>query len=154
MRDGELDRIDAAEIGVIHHVLAPRAPLGLLAQQCFQRVGYRIERGHAAQTERAAPLFQPLADFGADHGEHHQARIVADFPHDPVKMLLRSDHRPEMAHDIGIVELRECRLGDHFQRFTGGIRQEMKMEPLHEPCAIPVDRARAGGWTKLWIDHG
>ena len=38
---------------------------------------------------------------------------------DPVKMLLRTHHRPEMAHDIGIVELRQCGVGDHLQRLAG-----------------------------------
>jgi hypothetical protein len=36
-------------------------------------------------------------------------------------MLLRADHRPEMAHNIGILELSEGRFGYHFKGFTCGI---------------------------------
>ena len=36
-------------------------------------------------------------------------------------MLPAANHRPEMAYDIGILELREGRFGEHFERFAGRI---------------------------------
>ncbi len=131
MRNRELDRVDARKIGIVHQVLPARAALCALIEQRFQRVGYRIERRNAAQAERGAALFQALADFSADHGKQHEPRMDAHFAEDAIEMLLRPDHRPEVAHDIGVFELRHRRLGDHFQRFARGIRQKMKMKPLH-----------------------
>ena len=37
MRDGEMDRVDAREIGVVHQVLAARPGLGLLAEPVLER---------------------------------------------------------------------------------------------------------------------
>jgi len=60
-----------------------------------------------------------------------QAGIGRQLAHDAVEVLLAAHHRPEMADDLGVVELRERGLGDHFQRFAGRIREEVEMEPGH-----------------------
>ena len=110
--------IDALEIGLVHHVLAAGAAPRFLAQLLFQRIGHGIERGHAGQAERGAALFQPIARFGVDQRKQHQAGVSGNFTQDAVKMLLRTDHRPEMPHDIGILELGKGRFGNHFKGFT------------------------------------
>src|SRR5258708_2661254 len=46
-------------------------------------------------------------------------------------MLLRTDHRPEVANDVGIIELGKRRLGDHFERFACRIRHKMEMDAGH-----------------------
>ena len=83
------------------------------------------------QAKQAATLLQPGAGFGIGEGKQHQSGIGLELVHDAVKMLARADHRPEMPRDIGIVELRERRLGDHLERFAGRIRQEVEVQAGH-----------------------
>ena len=78
-----------------------------------------------------AVFFQPPARFLVHQRIEYESGIGGEFGHDPVQMLAAADHRPEMAHHIGIFELGKRGLGDHFQRFTGGIRNEMEMDALH-----------------------
>ena len=92
-------------------------------------------------------LLKPLAGLGIDEGIKHEARVRGEIGHDPVEMLERAHHRPEMAADIGIVELRERRLGDHFQRLAGRIRDKMQVQTIHAQvhllgCPRAVDRSR------------
>ena len=88
--------------------------LFLLLEQL--RGGVCYKNGHAFQR-------------GIERGSHDR--------HDPVEMLLRTDHRPEVADDFGVVELGERGLGDHLQRFAGRIRQEVKMQAAHRVQAMP-----------------
>lgn len=76
-------------------------------------------------------VFQPGPCFGVDQSEQHQPRIAGNFRHDPVKVLLRADHRPEVADNVRPFELGKRRLGDHLKRFAGRIRQEVKMQTRH-----------------------
>ena len=154
MGNGELDRVNPMKVGIIHDVLAARAAFGFLAEQGFQRVGDGVERRNAAKPERHAACFEPFADFGADQCKQHQPGIAGDFAHDPVEMLLRTHHRPEMPDDVGAFKLRQCRLGDHVQGLAGGIRQEMKMKTLHGPFALSFAPVRTVAGMKLWISHG
>src|SRR3546814_7815988 len=50
MRDGELDRLDAREIGGVEHMLAAGARLRLLPQHPRQGIGHRVERRHRWQS--------------------------------------------------------------------------------------------------------
>ena len=50
------------------------------------------------------------------------ARIGGDIDKDAFEMRFGPNHRPEMLDHINLVELRECRLGNILQRFTGGVR--------------------------------
>ena len=119
MGNGELDRLDPGKIGIVHQMLPPGPCLGLLAKHIFKRRRNSIERGDRWQAQRAATVFQPRAGLMVDQGKQHQARIGRDICENPVEMLLRAHHRPEMADNIGIVELRQRCLGDHLQRFAG-----------------------------------
>ena len=66
--------------------------------------------------------------LGIDQGEQHQARVGGNICQNPVEMLLRAYHRPEMPDNVGIVELRQRGFGDHLQRFASRIGEEVKME--------------------------
>ena len=74
-------------------------------------------------TAAEAPAPQPLG----------QAGVARKIGHDPVEVLARADHRPEMPGNVGILELGERRLGDHLQRFAGGIGNQMEMQ---SPCPV------------------
>lgn len=126
-----MDGVNPGEIGFIHRMLAAGAGMGMLAQRLFQRINRPVQHWHDRQAQRTAPLFQPDPDIGIGQGEEHQAGIGGDFPHDPVQMLERPDHRPEMPANLCPFELGQGRLGDHLQRFTGGIRQEVKVQARH-----------------------
>jgi hypothetical protein len=140
MGDGIVDRLDPFEIGLIHDVLAARPSLGMLAQCIFERGNSGIEHRHHRQAERDAALLQPGPDIGISEGEEHQPWIGTDFAHDPVKMLLGTNHRPEVADNFRTFELRQGRFGQHLERFAGRIRQEMKVQARHSGSSwLPVD---------------
>ena len=141
---------DSVALGSREASVAARPPDRFLAEMAFQRLGHRIQRRNHRQAERPAVLLQPLAGFRIDQGEQHQARIGSQFGQDPVEMLLRAHHRPEVADDFGSLELRERRLGDHLERFAGGIRQEVEVEPAHGARSGPF----RGLWTIPGINHG
>jgi len=122
MRDGILDRFDTGEIGGVERVLPPWPGLRLLAQNAGKCIGYRIQRGNGGQSQGTAPFLQLLPHCQIDEGEKHQARIGGDIDKDAFEMRFGPNHRPEMLDHINLVELRECRLGNILQRFTGGVR--------------------------------
>jgi hypothetical protein len=102
------------------------------------------------QAERAAALLESPAGLVVDQRVEHQAGIGGEVLDDPVEMMQRADHRPEMADHLGIVELRERRLGDHLERLAGRIRQRwrcsrvMWTRPRHKPReAVPDKFGRA-----------
>ena len=143
VRDGELDRIDPREIGGVEHMLAPGPRLGLLAEQPRQRIVDRIERRDRGQPQRAAALSPAMrAGRRVDQREEHQPGILRDLLQDALEMRLGPHHRPEMAHRLDVVKLRERRLGDVLQRLAGRIRQQVEVEP-HQPCG-----------TDLWTTWG
>ena len=113
MRDGELDRLDPLEIGLIHGVLATRTAMCLLAERLLQRRRDMVEDRHGGQALLRADLFQPGTRVRIDEREEDQAGICLEFGHDPFEMLPAPDHRPEMAHHVRILELRERGLGQH-----------------------------------------
>ena len=57
--------------------------------------------------------------------------IGGEIGHDPVEMLARADHWPEMADHIGVLKLGERGLGDHLQRLSRGVRNEVEMDAVH-----------------------
>ena len=93
------------------------------------------------QAERAAALLEPAAGLVVDQGVEHQPRIGGEILDDPVEMLQRADHRPEVADHLGIVELRERRLGDHLERLAGRVREQVEVQA-------------AVMWTSAGINHG
>ena len=58
----------------------------------------------------------------------HEAGIGGDFAHDTIEVLHRAHHRPEMLHRLRAFESRQAGLGHRFQRFAGGIRDEMQVK--------------------------
>ena len=91
-------------------------------------------------------LLKPLSRLGIDERVKHEARVLGEIVHDPIEMLARSHHWPKVAADCGALELRQRSLGNHFKCFASGIRNEVKIEPVH---TIRFRRARA-----LWKDTG
>src|SRR3546814_9656689 len=71
--NGELDRIDAREIGGVERMLAPRARLRLLPEHPRQRIGDRIERRDGGQVQGARAPFETDAQIAADEGEEDHA---------------------------------------------------------------------------------
>ena len=128
-------------------MLAAGAGLGLFAQQVLKHGGHRIERGNRGQGQRAASFLQPVSQLGINQSEQHQTRMRRNFAQHAVHVLLAADHRPEVSRDLGIVELGKRGLGDHLQRFAGGIRQKMDVNLGHES-------SRAALWTDGGINHG
>ena len=129
MRDGELNGLDPGEIGPRQAHAGGRAG----ALDCWPSISSSApstasSAGTAGQAHGATAVLQQAANLEADHGEHHQPRVGRDFGQDPLEMLLRAHHRPEMADDIGIVELRQGRLGDHLERLAGRIRKQVQMQ--------------------------
>ena len=140
MRDSELDRLDPGKIGRIHHVLTAGPGMGLLVQQPLQRTDHGIERPDHRQAQLGAAPLQPIADIQTCEGKQHQARIGRDITQNPFQMLLRTDHRPEVAHHVCAFALGQGGLGDHLERFAGGIRDEVDVKAGH------------GGGPGLWIE--
>ena len=147
MCDGVVNRIDPAEIGFIHRVLAARPGAGVLTQRIFERCDCRIQNRNHRQPERTATLFELDPDLGIGEGKEDEARVGPDLAHDPVKVLLRADHRPEVAVDLGPFELGQGGLGQHLQRFAGRIRQQVEMQARHGRTIGPL-------WTNGLINHG
>src|SRR5690606_19140481 len=67
--------------------------------------------------------------LAVDEGEEDHAGAGLHFGHDAVEMRFGPHHRPEMTHDLDIVELRDRRLGDIFERLARGIGYEVKVKP-------------------------
>ena len=68
---------------------------------------------------------QARAQLAVYQREQDHPRASLNFGHDAVEMRFRSHHRPEMAHDLDIVELRNRRLGDIFECLARGVGYEM-----------------------------
>lgn len=132
-----MDRVDTAEIGLVHRVLAAWSRPRMLPQSIAQRRHGSIKNWYDRQTKRAAAFFKFYSDVSIGQGKKHQSGIGADLAHDTIKMLLRPNHGPEMAIDLGSFELRQGSLGQHLQRFARGIRQKMKVEARHERVSWP-----------------
>ena len=131
MRDRELDRINAAEIFVIHQMLATRFAMRFLSELSFERGSYLIKHRHCGQAQMATLLFEPGAGLRVDQSEQDQSGIVSQIRHNSIEMLTRAHHRPEMANDGGIIELRERGFGDHLQRFAGRVRNKVQVKRVH-----------------------
>ena len=119
MRNGELDRLDPGKISCVQNMLATGPGLGFLAEHIGQGVGHRVQCRHRRQTQMPALAFKLCPDIPVDDGEYHQARIFGHFAQNPVEMLFRADHGPEMLDDLHPVELGERGLGDIFQGLAG-----------------------------------
>ena len=155
MGDGELDRFHAVEIGLVHGVLATRAAVRFLTQRLFQRLGHPVENRHGGQAELRTGFFQPMARFRIDQREQHQAGIALEFGKDALKMLPAANHRPEMANDVGILELGKRCLGQHFQRFAGGIGQQMQVDAVgNGSIPVPVENKGINHGRKLATSSG
>ena len=115
MGDGELDRIDAGEIGCVERMLPPGPGLGFLAEHGGKRIDHRIERGHGMDPAPPRLALELAADVAVDQSEKDQARPPLDIVEHPVEMAFGADHRPEMAEDVDTVELGQAGLGDHLQ---------------------------------------
>ncbi len=63
--------------------------------------------------------------------KQHHAGIADNLLDDALEMLLGAHHRPEMADRLDILELRDRRLADMFQRLAGGVGQQMQVQPVH-----------------------
>ena len=141
MRDGEVDRVDAGEIGFVHHVLATGAGLGLLAEPVLERESHRVERRDVRQAERAAAFLAAAARLVVDQRVEHEARVSGEILDDAGDLVDRADHRPEMADHLGVVELRKRRLGDHLERLAGRVGEQVEVEESHADSG-PVDKGR------------
>ena len=97
----------------------------------FERADRMIEYRDHRQPQNSAAFLKLVAQFHTGHGIEHQTRIGDDLAHDPVKVLLRADHRPEMPDYVRAFELRQRGLGDGIQRFAGGIGQQVQVKPGH-----------------------
>ena len=69
MCDGELDRLDAREIGGIERMLTARSRLGFLPEHARQGVGYRVERGNKRQALSLGAALETCAQLTVDEGE-------------------------------------------------------------------------------------
>jgi hypothetical protein len=160
VRDGELDRLDAREIGGVERVLAAGARLCFLPEHPRQRVGDRVERGDGRQVECPRAALEADAQLAVDESEEDHAGARLHLGHDAVEMRFRSHHRPEMAHHLDIVELRDRRLGDIFECLARGVGYEMKVEPAHRAtmagkCRKRQSRIKPGRANNpLWISFG
>ena len=136
--------LGAAQFSLLRHVQRVGQPsIAALAEEAFERGVDRIERGDRGQAERGAALLEPGPHPAVDQREQHQPGIGGDLRHDPVEVVLRADHRPEVADDVGVVVLGERGLGDHLQRLAGRIREQVEVEPVHGLSAY-------GAGTALW----
>jgi hypothetical protein len=60
-----------------------------------------------------------------------------------------------MPYDIGILELRKRRLGEHFERFAGGIGQQMEMDAVGDGEVLrPVENGGINLGRKLATSSG
>lgn len=105
VRNGELDRFDAFEIGRVQAVLLARPRLGLLAEQRGEGIDDRIDHRNGGQSERAAPFFQLGAPLLTGEREEDKARVGRNIGHHPIEMAFGAHHWPEMADDIGLFKL-------------------------------------------------
>ena len=121
MGDGELDCLDPIEICLVHGVLPARPTMRCLAERLLQRLRHPVEDRDGGQTQLAACFFEPRASVQIDEREQYEPRIALELGQDPFEMLPAANRRPEVAYDIGILELREGRFGEHFERFAGRI---------------------------------
>jgi len=92
-----------------------------LAERFLQRLRHTVEDRDRGQTQLAACFFEPRASVQIDEREQYEPRIALELGQDPFEMLPAANHRPEVAYDIGILELREGRFGEHLERFAGRI---------------------------------
>ena len=74
---------------------------------------------------------KPLMRVLRGEREQNHAGVARHLFKDALEMLLGAHHGPEMADRLDILELGDGRLADMFQRFTSGIREEMKVETVH-----------------------
>jgi hypothetical protein len=90
----------------------------VLPERGLERFDRGVEHRYHRQAQGVAVLLEPDPGIGVDQGVEHQARVRGDLGHDPVEVLARADHRPEMTDHLGPFELRERGLGQHLERFA------------------------------------
>src|SRR3954454_11581280 len=96
MGDGELDRVDAGEIGGVERVLAARPPLRFLAEHRRERVHHRVEDGDGMDAPPPRFLLELAADVAVHQRVEDEPRTPLDVVENSVEMTLRAHHRPEM----------------------------------------------------------
>ena len=97
----------------------------------LDELGLDFERRDVRQAKRAAPFLEPQPGLVVDQRVEHQAGIGGEVLDDAVEMLHRADHRPEVADHLGLVELRQGRLGDHLERLAGRVREQVEVQAGH-----------------------
>lgn len=115
-------------------MLSARATMCLLAQRFLECLGYSIENGHRRQAVSRADFLQSRPCLLVHECVKNEARIGIEFRDNTVEVLSAPDHGPEMAHHIGIIELRQRRLRQHFQRFAGTVGKQVEMDAIGNNC--------------------
>ena len=127
MRHREVQRINAAEIIGIEHVLACHGRRLALTQISLEHLHYWIEDGQSRNLEFLAALFNQRGEIGIDHRVEHDARSLLDLLEHALHLLLRPDQGMDMLDRPYQRVLYRCRLGDRGQGFTGCIGNEMQV---------------------------
>ena len=154
MLHGEVQRVDAAEIFGVEHVLradpAPRrrAEIGLEDGQ------HRLQHRHAGQPHRRAALVDLPRQSLVDHRIEHDARLLLDVLEHLHQLLFGADQRIDVLDRARVLVLRRRRAAGGKQRLAGRVRDQMQMEEAlrfgHPSQGCPgrlwpaVDKMRAG----------
>ena len=159
MRDRELVRLDAREIGRVEDMLPPWPGMCGAAEHARQPFDHRIERGDQRQTERLAAELEPLAQLGFGQREDDDAGAQRDLGEHALEMAFGTHHRPEMLDRLDAFEPRQPGLDDHVERLAGRIGQQVEVMHGHselelaelELAEVELAEVKLAAWTELWM---
>ena len=128
MGEREVQRVDAAEIVGVEHVLGADAAGRARAEIGLEGGKHRVEHRDARNAEAAAALLQHGGERHVDQRVEHDAGRVLDLPQRPVDLRLRADQRVDVLDRMRVLVLRRGGARDVDQRLAGRVGDQVQME--------------------------
>ena len=128
MLHGEVQRVDAAEIFGIEHVLRADPPASRRAEIGLEDGQHRLQHRHAGQPHRRAALVDPPRQRLVDHRIEHDARFLLYVLEHLHQLLLGADQRKDVLDRTRVLVLRRNRAPGGEQRLAGRVGDQMKVE--------------------------
>ena len=143
MLHGEVQRVDAAEIFGVEHMLRADAAAGRRAEIGLEHGQHRLQHRDAGQAHRGAALVDHVRKLLVDDRVEHDARLLLDVLEHLRQLLFGADQRIDVLDRARVLVLRRSRAAGGEQRLAGGVRDQMQVEEalrfVHNRLGQPVE---------------
>jgi hypothetical protein len=128
MGQRKVERLDAAEILRVQHMLGADPARGAGAQIGLERTQHRIENRNVGDAQPAAARFQRLGKRFVNQRVKDDAGGLLDFAQRPFYLCCRADQRVNMLDRMSVLVLDCGRPADVDQRFTCRIGYQVEVK--------------------------